>query len=77
MSATPKWWSDSKKQYVSLSDMHTAHLLAAYKKLERGEYRTGPRSEELEPWEEQNLADAFNAEFQKRGVGPYAAPEAE
>jgi len=72
-----KWWSSSKHEYVSLRDMHTAHLLSAFKKLERGEYVVGPLGEMLTPIENQTLRMEFDEEFKRRSVGPYAPDEEE
>jgi hypothetical protein len=69
------WWSESKKKYVPLSDMHDAHLLAAFRKLERGEYLPGgePMSDKLTDEEDTALREAFDLEFARRGIGPYGS----
>ena len=72
-----KWWSESKGEFVPLREMHTAHLLSAHKKLERGEYVVGPLRESLTPLEDQTLRMDFDEEFKRRGVGPYAPDEEE
>ena len=76
MTAT-RWWSTSRKQYVELATLHDKHLLAALAKLDRGEYLPGdePQADPLTPDEEAGLRAEFDAEFQRRAIGPYAADD--
>lgn len=71
-----RWWSESKKAFVPLADMHNAHLMSAFRKFERGEYLPGgePQADPLAPDEEADLREAFDAEMQRRAIGPYEAP---
>jgi hypothetical protein len=70
------WWSASQKKYVALSTLHDAHVLRALLKLDRGEYVPGgePAVGPLSADEEAELREAFDAEFKRRLIGPYAPP---
>lgn len=69
-----KWWSASKHAYQELKDMHTANLVNARKKMQRGEYAvpaddddplvTRPANED----EKRALEDEFQREFSRRGL---------
>ena len=71
------WWSESKKSYVPVSEMHGFHILAAMKKLDRGDYRPGgePQADRLPPEDEAALLAAMDAECQKRSIGRYEVVE--
>lgn len=82
MSAATRYWSESKRAWIVLEDMHDNHLLAAHAKFARGDYRVPDDPDNLtgvmrepHPGERQWLARTFDAEMKRRGIGPYAPME--
>lgn len=67
MSAPMGWYSKSRKGLVPLSEMHTAHLIAAYRKWQKGEAQDA-QGEPLSASESALLGEAFAAEFVSRNV---------
>lgn len=78
-----RWWSESQRAFVLLTDMHASHLRWAYGKLMRGQYVPGNESQAdpLTAQERDELEVAFLAEFARRGFdeegNPPLAPQSE
>lgn len=61
-----KWWSDSKGEWMEISDMHGRQVANAIKKLRRGDY--APPGEPLSVDEELRLDQELTAELERRGL---------
>lgn len=60
-----RWWSESKRGWIALADMHGKQLANAVKKLRRGEYAP---PEPLSVYEELRLDMEIEAELERRGL---------
>jgi hypothetical protein len=68
-----QWWSESKRRFVALADMHDSHLLNARKKLVAGHYVPGnePQADPLTEDQSSDLLAGIDAELQRRGIEPH------
>ena len=79
--AATRWWSRSKGEWSVLEDMVDRYLLNCHALLLRGEYKVPPDPDDplvtvpVSEMEKAHLLRTFDAEFKRRGIGPYAPPE--
>lgn len=64
-----RWWSESKKAWKDLSQMHNKELLNSFRKLERGEY-LGEGGDGIGHEEKFALEIAFAEQFALRDMDP-------